>query len=100
MPLFISALLGGLATVLTSLVGRILFALGISYVSFTGITTMTDYAMSLIKDSISALPIELLNLVAYMWIDKAITLVFSAVIASFAIRLGGSDTLTSMVLKK
>jgi hypothetical protein len=100
MPLFISALLGGLATVLTSLVGRILFALGISYVSFTGITTMSDYAMSLVKNSLGGLPIEILNLVAYMWIDKAITLVFSAVVASFAIRLGGSDTLTSMVIKK
>lgn len=100
MPFFIPALLGAIGTVMGSLVGRVLLALGISFISFSGITKITSISMDMVKNSMGGLPTEVLALVAYMWIDKALTLYFSAVVAAFAIRLGGSDTLTSMVIKK
>lgn len=44
--------------------------------------------------------VKVAGLVAYLWVDKAITLVFSAFSALLALKMAGSDSITSMVIKK
>ena len=46
MPLFLASLLGGLAAAMGSLVGRVLVALGIGFVSFTGFSTVLSWGQS------------------------------------------------------
>ena len=48
MPLFLAALLGGLVQAASSIVGRVLIALGIGYVSYTGINAL----LTLIKSQV------------------------------------------------
>ena len=42
MPLFVAALIGGLVQVAGSIVGRVLIALSIGYVSYSGLSVLMD----------------------------------------------------------
>ena len=78
---FLGSLLGGLIEIAGTLAGRVLIALGFGFVSFTGIQTAIGYAENLIWSNMSGLPAAVLQLVGYMRIDDAISLVISAVAA-------------------
>lgn len=98
MPL-VMALLGGLATVAGSLVGRVLLALGIGFVTYQGVGTGIDWILAQIKTNMSAMPAEIVAFFAWLWVDKAISMVFSAYAAAAVIKMAGSDKITSMVTK-
>lgn len=90
--------MGALATVMASLIGRAVIALGVGFVTYTGITVaVTSFKTNAIS-SVNAMAGDTINLLGYLWIDKAMTLIFSAIVASLAMRaIGGS--LKKMVLK-
>lgn len=95
---FLPALLGGLATVTASLVGRAILALGIGFVTYSGITFAIDSMKNNVMNSVSGLSADALGLLGYLWIDKGITIMFSAVAASIAMR-GISGSVKKMVFK-
>ena len=101
MPLafLIPAIWGALAPVLGSLVGRVLLALGISFVTFVGLSVGVDAIKSAAIGSFGGLPSDVLGLMGYLWVDKAITTVFSAFTASLAIKLASGNSITKMVMK-
>lgn len=80
MPIFLAALGGVLLNITGSLVGRILLALGISVVTYTGV----DASLTWLKDqaiaSTATLPAELLGLMAFLKIGECISIIASAVI--------------------
>jgi Protein of unknown function (DUF2523) len=84
--LFVPALMGALAGAMASLAGRALLALGVGFVTYKGI----DLAIGAIKTSVMAgvnsLPADALGLVGFLWIDKGLTVIFSAVAASLALK--------------
>lgn len=100
MQFLVAALIGGLLTALASMVGRVLLALGIGYVTFTGVGTLGDWLMTQIQTAMGGLPADIASFLSWLWVDKAITMVFSAFVAALAFRLGGSDTITQMIVRK
>jgi hypothetical protein len=98
LAVFIPALMGALATMMASLIGRAILALGIGFVTYTGTMVVLTSMESALMSSVGALPADLIGLLGYLWIDKAITVIFSSVAASVAIR-GIGGTVKRAVLK-
>ncbi|MGZ8339557.1 MAG: DUF2523 family protein [Telluria sp.] len=96
--LFLPALVGALAAAIGSFVGRAILALGVGVVAYTGITLAVGVVKTNVITSVNALPSQALNLIGFLWFDKALTLVFSAVVASLAMKAIGG-TVKKMVIK-
>ncbi|HTD06239.1 DUF2523 family protein [Undibacterium sp.] len=100
MQFLVAALLGGLVQIAASLVGRVLLAMFVSYVTYTGFSASTDFLVSSMKSSLFGMPAEIGSFLGWLWVDKALSLIVSAFAASLAVKLAGSDKLTKMVIKK
>lgn len=98
MPLLMS-LLGGLLTIAGSMVGRILIALGMGYVSYTGFDLLVGWLLNQIKSDMGAMPTDVVAFLAYLWVDRAIAMVFSAYSAAIVVKLAGSTKITKLVTK-
>ena len=98
MPI-VMALLGGLMSICGSLVGRVLLALGIGYVTYSGFDVGINWLLAQIKSNVSAMPAQIVAFLAFLWVDKAIAMVFSAYSAAMVVKIGTSGKLTKMVLK-
>lgn len=98
MPLLM-ALGGLLLNLVGSIAGRALLALGMGYVTYTGFDTAVGFLLQQIKDNMAGLPVEIVQFLAFLWVDKAIGMVFSAYAAAAAIRLASSGSLTKLVTK-
>jgi hypothetical protein len=99
MQFVIAALLGGLAMSASSLVGRVLLALGLSYVTYSGFDLAVTWLLNEIKANFSGMPVDVIQFLAWLWVDKAIGMLFAAYAASIAIKAAGSTTITKMVRK-
>lgn len=96
---FIPALLGAIATVLGSMVGRILLALGIGFVTYQGFDLATTWLLNQIKASMAGIPTDILNFLAWLWVDRAVGLLFSAYTAALGIKTLGGTSMTKRVTK-
>lgn len=96
---FLMPLLGGLLSIAGSLVGRVLLALGMGFVTYQGFDVGITWLLNQIKNNITGMPPEVIQFLAFLWVDKAIGLVFSAYSASLLIRMAGSTKLTKLVTK-
>jgi len=99
MPL-LTALLGGLLTIAGSMVGRVLIALGMSYVTYSGFDLGINWLLEQIKGNMAALPADVVSFLAWCWVDKAIGVIFSAYSAALVVKLAGGTSLTKLVIKK
>lgn len=97
MPLLM-ALLGGLLSIAASMVGRVLLALGIGYVTYKGVGTTTDFLVSQIKTNMAGLPSEVLDFLAFCWVDKGLGMIFSTWTACTAVT-GLASGLTKFKIK-
>jgi hypothetical protein len=99
MVAFLAPLAGLLLSVAGSLVGRVLLALGIGYVTYKGFDLSVSWLLVQIKGNMGAMPVEVVSLMGYLWVDKAISLIFSAYSAALLVKLAGKADLTQMVTK-
>lgn len=99
MPIWLFPFFGFLGQVMGSLVGRVLLALSISFVTFTGMAVGVDWMLEEVRSNYQNLPSDVLNFLSYMWVDKAITMVFSAFTAALALKTAGAGTIKKMVTK-
>ncbi|MFJ1258835.1 DUF2523 domain-containing protein [Cupriavidus sp. CuC1] len=99
MPVALIALLGGLAWIVSSLVGRVLVALGIGYVSYTGLTAWVGSIKDLILSNLYALPPEFVQVMSLVKLDTCISILFSAISVRLVLEGLSSDTITKMVIK-
>jgi predicted naringenin-chalcone synthase len=99
MPILISSIIGALGYAMQSLIGRALIVLGLSFVSYTGFQTVGTYAFSQIQSSFSGLSPQAVGLLGYLWVDKGLSVIFSAYTAALALRMAGSNVLTKLVRK-
>lgn len=83
-----------IAAIAVNLVVKVLLALGIGFVSYSGITNILDYAQTEIQNRAAALPPEVLQMFSIMNIDVYITTVMSAL----AIKLSLKGVTTAGVL--
>lgn len=99
MPLLIASLLGGLLQLASSLVGRVLLSLGMSFVVFTGINIGFDMLKNIITSNMQGIGGEAVQFLAWIWLDKAIALILSTYTAALALKMSGTDTFTKLVMK-
>lgn len=100
MPMpFLMPLLGGLLSICSTMVGRVLLALGIGYVTFSGFDLTVAWLLTSIKNSFAGMPSEVVSFLAYLWVDKAIGMIFSAYSAAMLVKLAGNASITKMVTK-
>lgn len=98
MPL-LAALLGGLLTIASSMVGRVLLALGMSYVTYSGFDASVTWLLEQIKANIGQMGGDTISFLAWLWVDKAIGVIFSAYAAALTIKMAGSTKLTKLITK-
>lgn len=89
--LFVPALMGALATAMGTFVGRAVIALGVGFVTYKGIDVSIGFMKDSVLSGVRGLPVDALNLVGYLWIDKALTVIISAISAAMTMKaVGGS----------
>ncbi len=99
MPVFIAAIGGMLINLVGTLAGRVLIALGISVVTYTGMSSSLDWLKSGAIAAIGGLPGEVAGLIAYMKVGVCISIITSAIAARAIISGLSGDTFKKWVLK-
>lgn len=99
MPVWIGSLLGAFLSFLPSLVGRIMLALGIGYVSYTGISTSLAWIKGEVVSNFSAAPTQILNVIYLLKVDVAVSIIFSAIAARLVVQGLTSGALKRFVVK-
>jgi hypothetical protein len=94
----VAALVGGFAAAMASFVGRALIALGVGFVTYKGIDLALGAIKSQVVDSMTGMPADMAGLIGFLWIDKALSVIFSAVVVALSMRLAGGS-LKRAVLK-
>lgn len=81
MPAFIAALMGALINIAGTLVGRVLIALGMSVVTFTGVSSTLDWAKGNAVSAMSSLPVEVVGMLSTMGVGEFLSIILSAITA-------------------
>ena len=93
MPLLIAAFWGALIQIMGTLVGKIILALGLSFVTYQGMDTLVGFGEGYVIAHLQGLPADAIQFFAWMNLDKAVSMIFSAMTSAFAIKsIGGSIT--------
>lgn len=99
MPLFLAALLGGLVQATSSIVGRVLIALSISFVTYSGVQATIDYILGLIQSNTTGAGPFVVAALGLLQFDVAVGIISGAIAARLLIAGLGSDTVKRMVTK-
>jgi hypothetical protein len=98
MPLILN-IAGLLLTLASSLPGRVLLALGMSYVTYSGFDTSVNWLLDQVKSNMSQMGADTVSFLAWLWVDKAIGMIFAAYTAALTVKMAGSTKLTKLVTK-
>lgn len=96
---FLGPLAGILVSIVGTVVGRALFALGMGYVTYQGFDTAFTWLFDQIKSNMNALDPKIVQFLAYLWIDKAISMVMAAYSAALFVKTLGGSGFTKLVTK-
>lgn len=99
MPAIIAAIGGMLLSIVGSMVGRVMVALGISVITYTGISATIDALKADAIAALRALPPELFSLLAYMKVGVALSIITSAITARLVLSGLTSGTFKRWVIK-
>lgn len=99
MPLLVSTLLGGLLTIVGSLVGRVIVALGFAAVSYGGISTTLGWLKDSAVAALIGLPPDVVGMLGAMKVGQCISIVSSATVARLLLNGLTSGTVKKWVMK-
>lgn len=99
MPVFIAAIGGMLINLVGTIVGRVMIALGISVVTYTGLSATLDWLKVQAVGAFQGMPAEAVQLAAYMQVGTCISIVTSAMAARAVINGLQGDSFKRWVLK-
>lgn len=99
MPAFLASLLGGLIQITGSLVGRVLVALGLSAVTYTGLSSTLAWLKSQAVAAALGLPADVVGMLSVMKVGTCISIIFSAMLARLVVTGLQGDTVKKWVLK-
>lgn len=99
MPAFIAMLLGGLLNVAGSLVGRVLIALGMSVVTFTGLSSTLAWARTNVLTAFGSLPPEVVGMLSAMGVGEFLSIILSALAARMLLQGLTDGTMKKWALK-
>lgn len=97
MPLFVSFLLGGLLNLAGSLAGKVLIGLGISVVTYTGISSSIDWLKTGAVNAFMGLPANVVGMLSLMHVGSCVSMVFSAVVVKYTLAGLASGTMRKWV---
>jgi len=98
MPIFVAALIGGLIQAAVSMVGRVLIALGVGVVAYSGLTVLLSTLKAQVVSNLSSAT-AIMPYLSALKVDVAVSIIFSAVAARLVINGLTSGTLKRFVLK-
>lgn len=99
MPALIAALLGGLAQIASSLVGRVLLALGLHAVTYSGVDLVLQGLMEYSQQNFTGLPSGVVGIFGLLRIDEVASILSGAVVASMSLNGIKNGLLTKLVHK-
>ena len=99
MPVFIAALMGALIQIVGSLVGRVLVALGLSAVTYTGLCVTLNWLKSQAVTAALGLPADVVGMLSIMKVGTCISIIFSAMLARLVINGLSGDAVKKWVRK-
>jgi len=99
MPWLGGLFVGALLNVIGSLVGRVLTALSIGVVAYTGLNASLTWLKAGVVSSFTALPSQVVGILSLMQVGSCISMVFSAMLIRFTLQGMQSDTIKSWVKK-
>jgi hypothetical protein len=101
MPLLASAILGGLLSLMGSLVGRAILALGFGFVEYAGISTLVSYVVSEVNASMTnfAGVSGMMAWAGFMRIDIHISILLSAIGVKVLMNSLGGATVRRLIQK-
>jgi len=99
MPIFVAAIGGMLINLVGTLAGRVLIALGISVVTYTGVSTSLAWMKAGALSALAGLPAELIALIGFMKVGVCISIITSAIAARAVISGISGDSFKKWVLK-
>lgn len=99
MPVFVAAIGGMLINLVGTLVGRVMIALGISVVTYTGMTVTLDWLKAGALQAVAGLPAQVIQILGILRVGQCISIVFSAILARLIIQGLQGDTIKKWVTK-
>jgi hypothetical protein len=94
MPVLVAAIIGALASALSSMVGRILVQLGIGFFVFKGVGAGMDLLSGMVRTNLTGLPVITIQILGMCKVDVALNMIASAITARMTIDgLSGGDIL-------
>lgn len=99
MPVFLASLLGGLISIIGSAVPRVLVALGISVVTYSGLSVTLGYVKTQALSALEGLPADMVALLAYMGVGQFLNIITSALLARMVLDGLQGDTMKRWVKK-
>ena len=99
MPVFLAALMGGLMAATGSIVGRVMIALGIGVVTYSGMSLSLDYLKTQAIDGLLGMGPDVVGMLVTLKVGQSISVVFSAMLARLVITGLQGDTMKAWVLK-
>lgn len=97
--IFAGAFAGALVQIASSLVGRVLIALGITYVTYQGFSFVLDSLAAMFVQNVGAAGPVAMGVVSTLRLDDALGVILGAVAAKYALNGLTSGAMTKMVIK-
>ncbi|MDB5802715.1 MAG: hypothetical protein JWN73_37 [Betaproteobacteria bacterium] len=98
MPVLIAMLIGGLVSAASHIVGRVLLALGLSYVTYRGIDTLMTFLKTGVMTQLGGMGPDIIQLLGVLQVGTCVNIIASAFAARLALAGLTSGALTSFVL--
>ena len=99
LPVIAASVIGGLISVTGTLVGRVLVALGVGVVTYTGVQAGIDSLLANLDSAIAGVPADILGLLGFMRVGEALNIIISAMSARMLLNGLQGDTIKKWVLK-
>lgn len=87
--MIIGQLVAALATATATIAGRAVLALGIGFVTYKGFDVGLTQLRQTVVQQMQGLPVDLINALAFFWVDKAMSVIFSAYAVALALKMAG-----------
>lgn len=99
MPALVAVIMGALLQIVGSLVGRVLVALGLSVVTYTGMSVTLNWLKSQAVTAALGLPADVIGMLSVMKVGTSISIIFSAMLARLVVTGLSGDAVKKWVLK-
>ena len=100
MPLLLAALWGTLASVVGSLVARVLVSLGLGFVTFSGVSALLTWVKNAFLSGVGGLPADAVGILYTAKVDMCVSMLLSALTIRLTMQgLSAGGSITRMVQK-